>query len=114
MVKTVVEINIILNTNSLILINNKNKARFYYDLITQRMSFDDSNENKIQNYSATISINFEVFNLTHVGQTINRNDGSMIAYLRDKDIQELAEKTFYEDEQMHIYDFMNLKFTIKL
>lgn len=103
-----------INNDTLILTNGKNRARFHYDSRDGSASFNDSNENRVQNYGSTISINFEVFELTHEGQVINLNDGSMIAYLSDKDVQELAAKTFYEEGQMRIYDFMNLKFTIEL
>jgi hypothetical protein len=114
MIKTVEGITIIINNDSLMLTNNKNRAHFCYDSKDGSVRFDDSNGNIVQNHYSTISINSEVFKLTHEGQTINMKDGSMIAYLCDKDVQELAEKTFYKDGQMCIYDFMNLKFTIEL
>ncbi|TRX34213.1 hypothetical protein FNW52_14365 [Flavobacterium sp. ZT3R18] len=114
MIKTVEETTIIINNNTLMLTNGKNRARFRYDSKDGSVSFSDSNGNMVQNYGSTISINFEVFKLTHLGQTINRNDGTMIACLRDKDIQELAEKTFFDEGQLRVYDFMNLKFTIEL
>ncbi|GAA6765663.1 hypothetical protein AAFH68_15990 [Flavobacterium sp. CGRL1] len=114
MIKSVEGITIIINNDSLMLINDKNKARFHYDSNDISISFDDPNGNQVQNYGATISINFEVFKLTHLGQTINMDNGNMIAYLRDRDILELADKTFYEEEQKRIYDFINLKFLIEL
>jgi hypothetical protein len=114
MIKTIEGITIIINNNTLMLTNGKNRAHFRYDSKDVSVSFRDSNGNMVQNYGSTISINFEVFKLTHLGQTINMNDGSVIACLCDKDVQELAEKTFYEEKQMRIYDFMNLKFTVEL
>lgn len=114
MLKSVKGITIIIKNDSLILINDKNKARFNYNSENNSISFNDPNGNQVQNYGATISINFEVFKLTHLGQTINMNNGNMIAYLCDKDILELADKTFYEEGQKRIYDFMNLKFLIEL
>ncbi|MBS7230198.1 hypothetical protein KHA90_04100 [Flavobacterium psychroterrae] len=114
MIKTVEEITIVMNNDLLILTNRKNKSYFRYNLKDKQLIFRDSNDNIIQNYSARISINFEVFYLTYEGQTINMSDGSMIAYLSYKDIQELAEKTFYEEGQKRVYDFVNLKFIIEL
>lgn len=114
MIKTVEDISITINADLLILRNKKNNCSFHYNCKDNRFFFQDSNDNIIQNYGATISINFQVFNLIHEGQTINRKDGRMIAYLSDKDIQELAEKTFYEKGQMRVYDFVNLKFNIDL
>jgi hypothetical protein len=80
------------------------------NLKKESITFHDLVGNIIQNYSSTIRINFEVFHLTVVGQTININNGSMIAYLSTNDVQKLAENTFYEQGQTHVYDFINLKF----
>jgi hypothetical protein len=52
--------------------------------------------------------------LTKIGETINFKDGTIMAYLSTKDLQELAEKTFYEDGQTRIYDFVNHKFIVEL
>lgn len=114
MTKSVEGITIIINNNSLMLINNQNEARFRYDSKDLFVSFNDPDGNQIQNYGSTISINFEVFKLTHLGQTINRSNGNIIACLCDKDVLELADKTFYKEGQKRIYDFINLKFLIEL
>lgn len=114
MIKTIENISIVINSQLLMLTNKENNCSFHYNCKDNRFFFQDSNDNIIQNYGATISINFEVFNLTRVGQTINRNDGRVIACLSGGDIQELAEKTFYEKGQMRVYDFINLKFNIDL
>lgn len=92
----------------------KNKSYFRFNGESGTASFRDSNGNTIQNHPSTISINFEVFHLTEVGQTINTSNGNVIAYLSNKDVLELAEKTFYEEGQTRIYDFINHSFTVEL
>jgi hypothetical protein len=114
MIKTTSEITIIDNDVTLMLHNNKNGGLYTCSKEQNRISFSDSNGNKTFNYSVTARINFEVFELSQIGETINFNDGKIMAYLSAKDIQELAQKTFYEDGQTHIYDFMNHKFTVEL
>jgi hypothetical protein len=114
MVKTIDGITIIGNVNFFTLNNSKNQSTFNFNAKSGSASFRDSIGNTIQNHPATISINFEVFKLTEVGQTINRSNGKVIAYLSSKDVQELAEKNFYEDGQTRIYDFMNQSFTVEL
>jgi Tfp pilus assembly protein FimT len=114
MVKTTSEITIIDNEVTLMLHNKKNKGLYTRNKEQNRISFNDSNGNKAFNYSVTISVNFKVFELTKIGETINFKDGTIIAYLSRKDLQELAEKTFYEDGQTRIYDFVNHKFILEL
>lgn len=114
MVKTTSEITIIDNNVTLMLQNKKNRAFYTCNKEQNRISFSDSNGNKIFNYSVTARVNFEIFELSQIGETISFKDGKIMAYLSTKDVQELAEKTFYEDGQTRIYDFMNQKFTIEL
>jgi hypothetical protein len=52
--------------------------------------------------------------LTQIGETINFKDGKIMAYLSTKDLQELAQKTFYDGKQTCIYDFINSEFTIEV
>lgn len=114
MIKTIDGITIMGNINSFTLNNSINQSTFRFNAQSGSASFMDSIGNTIQNHPSTISINFEVFKLTEVGQTINASNGNVIAYLSSKDVQELAQKTFYEDGQTRIYDFMNQSFTIEL
>jgi hypothetical protein len=114
MIKTTSEITIIDNDVTLMLLNKKNGGLYTCNKEQNRISFSDSNGNKIFNYSITARINFEMFELSQIGETINLEDGKIIAYLSAKDIQELAQKTFYDDGQTHIYDFMSHKFTLEL
>jgi Tfp pilus assembly protein FimT len=114
MVKTTAEITIIDNDLTLMLHNKKNRALYTRNKEQNRISFSDSNGNKTFNYVATARVNFKVFELTKIGETINFKDGRIIAYLSTKDIQDLAEKTFYDGGQTRIYDFMNHIFTVEL
>lgn len=114
MIKTIDDITIIGVNRTFMLNNAKNKSYFRFNAESGNASFRDSIGNTIQNHPSTISINFEIFKLTEVGQTINRSNGNVIAYLSSKDVQELAEKNFYEDGQTRIYDFMNQSFNVEL
>jgi hypothetical protein len=114
MIKTLSEITIIDNNVALILRNNKNGGLYTHDKEQNRISFSDSSGNKAFNYPVTISVNFKVFELTQIGETIDFKDGKIMTYLSTKDVQEVAQKTFYEDGQMHIYDFLKHSFTMDL
>ncbi|HEX8576733.1 MAG TPA: hypothetical protein VF677_10620 [Flavobacterium sp.] len=110
MYKTIDDISIFGNEYFFTLRNAKNDSHINLNLKDRRIVFYDFAGNIIQNSPSTISINFEVFHLTEIGQIINRNDGNIIAYLSTSDVQELAENTFYEQGQTRVYDFINLKF----
>jgi hypothetical protein len=114
MVKTTSEITIIDNDVTLMLYNKKNRALYTCNKEHNRISFSDSSGNKAFNYSVTISVNFKLFKLTQIGETINFKDGKIMAYLSTKDLQELAQKTFYDGKQTCIYDFINSEFTIEV
>jgi hypothetical protein len=114
MVKTIDGTTIVGDINSFVLNNSKNQSTFRFNAERGNASFRDSIGNTIQNHPSTISIDFEVFHLTELRQTINASNRNIIAYLSSKDVQELAEKTFYEDGQTRIYDFMNQSFTVEL
>jgi hypothetical protein len=114
MIKTIDNITIIGNEKSFSLENNLNQARANYNAENGIFHFSDPFGNLIQNNSCVILINFEEFKLTKLGQTINRDNGTIIAYLSSVDVQELAEKTFYEEGQNRVYDFINHKFNVSL
>ena len=94
--KTIDEINISGTEVFFTLKNAKNDAQVCINSTGGKITFNDSFGNIIQNYPSITQINFETFNLNVVGQTINRDNGNIIAYLSSIDVQELAEKTFYE------------------
>jgi hypothetical protein len=113
MIKTSNEITIIDNDVTLLIHNKKNGGLYTYHKEQNRISFNDANGNKIYNYPLTISINFKEFELMEKGETINFTDDKIMAYLSTKEIQELAEKKFYEEGQIRIYDFSNQMFTVE-
>ena len=112
--KTIDGINITGTQDFFTLKNAKNDAQVYINTTSGKIIFNDSFGNIIQNYPSITQINFETFNLNKIGQTINRDNGNIIVYLSSSDVQELAEKTFYEYGQTRVYDFINLKFNIIL
>jgi hypothetical protein len=113
MIKTSNEITIIDNDVTLLIHNKKNGGLYTYHKEQNRISFNDANGNKIYNYPLTISVNFKEFELVEKGEAINFKDDKIMAYLPTKDLQDLAEKTFYEEGQTRIYDFSNQIFTVE-
>jgi hypothetical protein len=114
MIKTIDDITFMGSEASFTLHNGKNNAFTSCNKEKGNIQFRDSVGNTMQNYGSTISINFEVFKLTAIGETIRSSDGTIIAYLSSNDVQELAHKTFYEEGQTQIFDFMSLVFTVEL
>jgi hypothetical protein len=112
MIKTIDEITIVRTKESFILTNARNNAQVMFNEENKSINFQDSFKNTITNYPLNISINFEVFKLTIIGETLNCSEGIVRAYLSTKHVQELAHKTFYEEGQTHIFDFINLKFNV--
>lgn len=113
MIKTTYEITIIDNDVTLLLHNKKNGGLYTYHKEQNRISFNDANGSKIYNYPQKISVNYKEFELIKKGEIINFKDDKIMAYLSTKEVQELAEKTFYEEGQTRIYDFSNQMFTIE-
>ena len=114
MAKKKSEITIINGEISLMLHNKKNGGLYTFNKEHKRISFTDANGNKTFNSPVSISVRSKVFKLAQIGQTLNFKDGKIMAYLPTNDVQELAQKTFYEDGQTHVYDFINGKFTVEL
>jgi hypothetical protein len=114
MIKTIDDITFMGNEASFTLSNSRNRAFISFIKEDESIHFRDSVGNTMLSYPATISINFEVFKLTTIGQTINSSDGTVNAYLSKRDVQELAENSFYEEGQTRVFDFMKLEFTVAL
>jgi len=108
--KIIDDIHIVENTDFFTLINIKTDSFIRLNLKEGKIVFYDFAGNVIQNYPLTVHINSEEFHLTAVGQNININNGSLIAYLSTTDVQEHAENTFYEQGQIRVYDFIKFKF----
>jgi hypothetical protein len=113
MIRSTYEITIIDNDVTLMLHNKKNGGLYTYHKEQNRISFNDANGNKIYNYPFTVLINSKEFELIVKGETINFKDDKIMTYLSTKEVQELVEKTFYEEGQTRIYDFSNQMFTIE-
>jgi hypothetical protein len=114
MIKTIDDITFMGDEVCFMLTNTKNRSYASFNLKSGCIIFRDSFGNIMQNHPTVIKILQEVFDLKTLGQTINRSNGTVIAYLSYDDVQELAHKTFYEEWQTHIFDFMKLEFTIVL
>jgi hypothetical protein len=114
MIKIIDNITFMGSKQSFMLINNSNKAQINFNKESGRINFRDSVGNTIQNYPSTICINLKVFKLTTLGQVISCSNGNVFVYLSTPDVQELVEKSFYEEEQTRIYDFTNYKFNVEL
>ena len=108
--KTISNIEIITHHNTLTLVNLINGAIFRFNPKENLTMFKDSFGNTMQNKFGTITINNLVYKLTTEGENIKFEDGTTIVLLSTKDIREIEEKTFYENGQLHIYDFIELKF----
>ncbi|WP_264551003.1 hypothetical protein [Flavobacterium sp. N2038] len=91
--------------------NSKNNASF---LIRKNyVSYRDPFGNYMTNSSCHIRINFEVFRLEKMGDEIRKSDGSSVIMMPKEQIQEIANKTFYTDDQLHVIDFLTYTITEK-
>ena len=108
--KTISDIEIITQHDFITLINLINGSVFRFSPKENFITFRDSFGNTMQNQFGTITVNNVIYKLTTEGDNIKFEDGTTIALLSNKDIRELAQNTFYEKGQPHIYDFMELKF----
>jgi hypothetical protein len=107
---TFCDIEIIIQHNALTLVNLISGAVFRYNSKENLTMYKDSFGNTMQNQFGTITVNNVDCKLTTVGDTIKFENGTSIVLLKTKDILEIAEKTFYEKGQPHIYDFIELNF----
>ncbi|WP_310554553.1 hypothetical protein [Flavobacterium sp.] len=107
-------INFIGTEVSFMLYNTRNSSYFSLNTKSMYITFRDSFGNIMQNSSIRIKFYDEAIIINTLGKSINRSNGTVIAFLSNNDVQELAEKTFYEEGQTRVYDFINLKFNIEL
>jgi hypothetical protein len=115
MTKTINEIIVTDDNAFFTLSNSRNKAFFTIFKQTGLVSFRDAFGNMMQSDRCTITINeTHSLELSEIGDAISVNDGTLFVRLSLIDVQELAEKTFYEEGQTRIYDFINQKFTIAI
>lgn len=90
--------------------NTKNKASFMVSK-DHEVFYDDPFGNYITSSPRNIRINFEHFVLNNYGDEIRRSNGTRMIMLPKKEIQEIANKTFYADGQFHAIDFLTFIIT---
>jgi hypothetical protein len=112
MIKTVGGIDLTLKPDGSVWIyrNTKNKASFMVN-DNGEVSYDDPFGNYMTSSPQQIRINFEHFVLKNYGDEIRRSDGTRMLMMPKKDIQEIANKTFYADDQFHVIDFLTFIIT---
>ena len=89
--------------------NHKNRA--VYIINGYNVIYKDPFGNSMANTARHIRINGKSFELNNYGQEIRLSDGTAILLLPKEDIQHLANKTFYDDGQLKIIDFLENKIT---
>ncbi|MDI9309684.1 MAG: hypothetical protein QM535_05675 [Limnohabitans sp.] len=112
--KQIDKIDILIMNNWIQLRNTINGASIDYHSEKGSFSFVDPYGNRMQNHGASISINLDFYELREMGKSINLKDGTVIAYLSDADVRELASKGFYEEGQTIIFDFNKMEFLVEI
>lgn len=84
--------------------NHKNQA--VYIINGDGVTYKDPFGNCMSNTSSHVRINGKSFELNHYGEEIRSKSGTTIMLLTKEDIQDLANKTFYADEQFKVIDFL--------
>jgi hypothetical protein len=84
--------------------NHKNQA--VYIINNDEVTYKDPFGNSMSNTSCHVRINGESFELNHHGEEIRLKNGTTIILLPKEDIQDLANKTFYDEGQFKVIDFL--------
>lgn len=87
--------------------NSKNNSHF--NVNNQEVSYRDSFGNYMTSSPSHIRINFEHFELKEMGDEIRISDGTVMIMMPRKQIQEIANKTFYAEEQFHAINFLTFE-----
>lgn len=87
--------------------NSKNSSHFSVN--NQEVSYRDSFGNYMTSSPCHIRINFEYFKLEKMGDEIQMSDGTVMIMMPKEQIQEIANKTFYAEEQFHAIDFLTFE-----
>nr|WP_294780834.1 hypothetical protein [uncultured Flavobacterium sp.] len=90
--------------------NTKNNASFMVSK-DGAVSYNDPFGNYMTSSPQQIRINFEHFALKNYGEEIRRSDGTRLIMLLKEEIQEIANKTFYAQDQFHAIDFLTFIIT---
>ncbi|WP_431241973.1 hypothetical protein ACQ9BO_18755 [Flavobacterium sp. P21] len=86
-------------------LNKKNDA--YFGVYGDGILYIDPFGNSVINHRTAISVDGRSYSLKKKCDEIRRKDGSIIILLTTKEIQEIADRTFYEDNQVRPVDFLN-------
>lgn len=89
--------------------NTKNKARF--SINKSGFDYTDPFGNYMTSAATNIMINFKSFELNKMGDEIKKTDGTSLIMMPKEQIQEIANKTFYEEGQFHAIDFLTFTIT---
>jgi hypothetical protein len=109
-IKTISGITIIGNSNeNYTFLNSKNSAHF--SIMKDNISYSDPFGNYMSSSSCSIRINSESFRLEKMGNAFKRYDGTMVIMIPKEQIQEIANKTFYEEGQFNAIDFLTFTIT---
>ncbi|PAM93666.1 hypothetical protein B4N84_15400 [Flavobacterium sp. IR1] len=105
--KSVGEVDLTCRTDGSVWIydNRKNNASFMVN-DSDDVCYNDSVGNYMTSSPRYISINFEHFQLKNYGDAIRKSDGTRMIMMRKEDIQDIANKTFYDEGQVHVIDFL--------
>ena len=87
--------------------NSKNNSHFTVN--NDKVSYRDSFGNYITSSPSHIRINFEHFKLEKMGDEIRTSDGTVMIMMPKEQIQEIANKTFYAEEQFPPIDFLTFE-----
>lgn len=90
-------------------LNKRNDA--YFGLYGDGVHYTDPFGNTMLNHRTAIVVDGKSYSLKKGCDEIRRKDGSIIILLATKEIQEIANKTFYEDEQFRPVDFLTFTIT---
>ena len=106
-IKTISGITIMGTVDNFSYDNSKNSSHFSVN--NHEVSYRDSFGNYMTSSPCHIRINFEHFKLKEMGDEIRISDGRVMIMMPRKQIQEIANKTFYAEEQFHAINFLTFE-----
>ncbi|MDR7371017.1 hypothetical protein [Flavobacterium aquidurense] len=89
-------------------INLKNNAAFCF--MQNGVQYYDPFDNSMISYPSALVMDRKVYSLKKMGDEVKIKSGTAIL-LPIREIQEIANKTFYEDGQFHAIDFLTFTIT---
>ena len=98
-----------LNDGNCMFINELNRAHF--NLTELGVSYTDPFGNFMISSPYNIFINDRYYLFKNVGDYVTKFDGTITILLTKEEIQEIANKTFYEEGQFNAVDFLTFTVT---